>query len=114
MSLLNTVFRSRVLNLRTLSPLARVQLLMRLPSLSRLSLRLFRDPRVPLAAKASALGVIALVVSPIDVPGWIPVIGQVGDAVVIVNVLDIFIKAAPRHVVQEHIRDLGLEKKFKV
>ena len=33
---------------------------------------------------------------------------------VVVNVLELFIKSAPRHVVEEHIRDLGLEGRFKV
>ncbi len=41
-------------------------------------------------------------------------LGQAADALVIVNVLDVFIKAAPRHVVQEHIRALGLQDKLKV
>lgn len=104
----------RAFNLRQLSPLERIQLLWRLPSVIRLAYHLFRDERVPLRAKAVTLGVIGLVLSPIDVPGWVPVLGQVGDALVIVNVLDAFIMAAPRHVVWEHIRDLGLEGRLRV
>ncbi len=114
MSLLGSLAKQRVLNLRALSPLNRVQLVMRLPSITRLSVRLMRDPRVPMPAKAATLGVIALVLSPIDLPGWVPVIGQAADALVIVNVLDVFIRAAPRHVVQEHIAALGLQSKFKI
>ena len=104
----------RAFNLRVLSPLERIQLVLRLPSVVRLSYHLFRDDRVPLRAKAVTLGVIGLVLSPIDVPGWVPVIGQVGDALVIVNVLDAFILAAPRHVVREHIRQLRLEGRLRV
>ena len=89
-------------------------MLVRLPSVVRLSYRLFRDDRVPPQAKAVTLGVIGLVLSPLDVPAWVPVIGQLGDALVIVNVLDAFIMAAPRHVVQEHIRELGLEGRLQV
>ena len=104
----------RAFNLRALSPLERIQLLVRLPSVVRLAYRLFLDDRVPLRAKAVTLGVIGLVLSPIDVPGWVPVIGQLGDALVIVNVLDAFIMAAPPHVVREHIRELGLEGRLRV
>lgn len=104
----------RAFNLRGLSPLERMQLVLRLPSVVRLSYHLFLDDRVPLEAKAVTLGVIGVVLSPIDVPGWVPVIGQLGDALVIVNVLDAFIMAAPRHVVKEHIKDLGLEDRLRV
>jgi uncharacterized membrane protein YkvA (DUF1232 family) len=104
----------RILNLRSLSVLGRMQLVLRFPSVARLSYRLFLDPRVSMKSKTATLGVIALVLSPIDLPGWVPVLGQAADALVIVNVLDVFIKAAPRHVVQEHIRDLGLQGKFSV
>jgi len=105
---------SRAFNLRALSPLQRIQLLVRLPSVVRLAYRLFRDDRVPLRAKAVTLGVIGLVLSPLDVPAWIPVIGEAGAALAIVNVLDAFIMAAPRHVVREHIRNLGLEGRLRV
>ncbi len=76
--------------------------LKRLPQLVRLSLRLVRDPRVPTANKAMTIGAIALVLSPLDVPGWVPVIGQSLDVVVIAAILDRFIAAAPAHVVREH------------
>lgn len=104
----------RVLNLGKLSTLGRLQLVMRFPSVARLSYRLFLDPRVSTKSKAATASVIALVLSPIDLPGWVPVLGQAADALVIVNVLDVFIKAAPRHVVEEHIRALGLQNKLKV
>ena len=104
----------RAFNLRALSPLERIQLLVRLPSVVRLAYRLFLDDRVPLRAKAVTLGVIGLVLSPLDVPAWVPVIGEVGAALAIVNVLDAFINAAPRHVVREHIRELGLGGRLRV
>jgi len=104
----------RAFNLRALSPLERIRLVLRLPSVVRLSYRLFLDDRVPPRAKAVTLGVIGLVLSPLDVPAWVPVIGELGAALAIVNVLDAFIMAAPRHVVREHIRDLGLERQLRV
>ncbi len=114
MSTISSFLSKRALNLSILSPIQRVQLMLRLPSLSRLSLRLLRDGRVPLGIKAAALGAVVLIVSPFNLPGWVPVIGQAADVFVIVNVLDVFIKVAPREVVREHIRDLGLEKKFSI
>ncbi len=102
------------MNLRILSPVDRIRLVTKAPSLIRLSYRLLRDPRVPILPKALTVAAIVFVLSPIDVPGWIPVIGQAGDILVIVNVLDFFITSAPRHIVQEHITALGLEGKFKI
>ena len=104
----------RRLNLGNLSPINRVQLVLRLPSILRLSYRLMLDARVPLLPKVLAIAAILFVLSPFDVPAWIPVIGQAGDILVTVNILDFFIKAAPRHVVQEHIVNLGLQGKFSI
>jgi uncharacterized membrane protein YkvA (DUF1232 family) len=104
----------RVLNLNAITPIERLFLIVRLPSVARLALRLMQDGRVPVRNKAVTLGVIAYIFSPFDIPGWIPVLGQLGDALVVVNVLDLFIKSAPRNVVEEHVRDLGLEGKFKI
>lgn len=86
--------------------------LMRLPQLVRLSLRLVRDARVPTPTKALAIGAIALVLSPLDLPGWIPIIGQGLDAVVIAAILERFIQAAPAHVVREHEASLGQQGGF--
>lgn len=86
--------------------------LMRLPHLARLSLRLVRDPRVPTATKAMAIGAIALVLSPLDLPGWVPVIGQGLDALVIAAILDRFIAAAPAHIVREHSAAMGNRNEY--
>jgi uncharacterized membrane protein YkvA (DUF1232 family) len=89
----------------------RVQALMRLPTLLRLGYALFRDERVPLWLRGAVIGLLGLIFSPIDLPGDIPVIGQFWDFTLAVTVLDLFIKTAPAHVVNEHITRLGLEKK---
>ncbi len=109
MSLLRNLLGQRVLTPRALSPLYRAQLALRLPRLARLSLRLLRDPRAPRAGKAATLGAIALLLSPINLPGWAPVIGQAADALVIATILDMYIRSAPRHLVQEHVAALGLQ-----
>ncbi len=76
--------------------------LLRLPHLVRLSLRLLPDPRVPTHLKAMTIGAIALIISPLDLPNWIPVLGQGFDVVIIAAILDRFIHSAPVAVVREH------------
>ena len=90
----------------------RVQALMRLPTLLRLGYALIRDERVPMWQRGSVLGLLALVFSPLDFIGDIPVVGQFWDFTLAVVVLDAFIQYAPPAVVNEHIRNLGLEKKI--
>jgi uncharacterized membrane protein YkvA (DUF1232 family) len=79
----------------------------RLPGLLRLALKLLPDPRVPTLSKALALGTVGLILSPLDLPNWVPVVGQGLDVVLIVAVLDRFIRSAPPEVVHEHAAALG-------
>ena len=90
----------------------KMQAVMRLPQLLRLGYALMRDERVPLWQRATAVGAVGLIFSPIDVPSFIPVAGQFWDFTLAVVVLDTFINNAPAHVVNEHIVALGLEKKI--
>ncbi len=92
----------------------KIQALMRLPMLLRLGYALFRDQRVPLWMRGSVLGLLALIFSPLDVIGDIPVVGQFWDFSMAVVVLDAFIQWAPAEVVNEHIRALGLERKINL
>jgi uncharacterized membrane protein YkvA (DUF1232 family) len=89
----------------------RMQALTRLPTLLRLGYALFRDNRVPMWQRAGTLGLVGLIMSPLDLPGNVPVLGQFWDLSLAVTVLDLFIKTAPAHVVNEHIIKLNLEKK---
>jgi uncharacterized membrane protein YkvA (DUF1232 family) len=89
----------------------RVQALVRLPVLLRLAYPLLRDQRVPMYLRGSVLGLIAFVLSPVDLPFDIPVIGQFWGVTMIVLILEWFIKLAPAHVVNEHIDALGLERR---
>jgi uncharacterized membrane protein YkvA (DUF1232 family) len=57
---------------------------------------------------------LALIFSPIDFIGDIPVIGQFWDFSLAVTVLEAFIQWAPPEVVNEHIRNLRLEKKVRL
>jgi uncharacterized membrane protein YkvA (DUF1232 family) len=86
---------------------ARFKLLAQLWNTARLAWRLVRDPRVPLAAKL-ILGATAVYLgSPIDVlPDWIPGLGQADDIVALLAGLNVFIRACPRWIVDEHRRDI--------
>jgi uncharacterized membrane protein YkvA (DUF1232 family) len=69
----------------------------------RLALRLARDSRVPMTAKLVLGGTLLYLVSPIDVvPDWLPIAGQVDDIAVLLAGLNMFIKACPRRLVDEH------------
>jgi uncharacterized membrane protein YkvA (DUF1232 family) len=74
----------------------------------RLALRLLRDSRVPLGAKLIFGATVVYLLSPLDiVPDWIPVLGQADDVMVLMAGLNLFLKACPRWLVQEHESDLG-------
>jgi uncharacterized membrane protein YkvA (DUF1232 family) len=89
----------------------RIQALTRLPTLLRLGYALFRDERVPLWQRVGVIGLLALIFSPLDFIGDVPLVGQFWDFTLSVVVLEWFIQIAPAEVVNEHIRVLGIEKK---
>jgi uncharacterized membrane protein YkvA (DUF1232 family) len=69
----------------------------------RLALRLVRDPRVPLAAKAIFFATAIYIVSPIDViPDWFPFVGQADDVLALLAGLNLFLRACPQWIVEEH------------
>jgi uncharacterized membrane protein YkvA (DUF1232 family) len=90
----------------------RIAALTRLPTLLRVCLPLFRDPRVPLWQRGAVLAFLALVFSPLDFIGDIPVVGQFWDITLAVTALEFFVQWAPSDVVDEHLKRLGLENKF--
>jgi len=65
------------------------EVLIEVPRHGKLAYCLLRDPRVPAAPKAAVLGALALIVSPIDFPAWVPV-------------LKTFVEACPEDVRREH------------
>jgi uncharacterized membrane protein YkvA (DUF1232 family) len=65
--------------------------------------RLLGDPHVPRRAKAALALVIPYLVSPIDlIPDFIPVIGQLDDALLVVVVFGYVARKAGRDVIAEH------------
>jgi uncharacterized membrane protein YkvA (DUF1232 family) len=64
--------------------------------------RLLKDPRVPRRAKVALAMVIPYLASPIDlIPDFIPVLGQLDDALLVVAVFGYVARSAGRDVVTE-------------
>ena len=69
----------------------------------RLALRLLRDERVPTTAKLLFGATVLYMLSPIDIiPDWLPVLGQADDVVVLMAGLNLFLRACPKWLVEEH------------
>jgi uncharacterized membrane protein YkvA (DUF1232 family) len=64
--------------------------------------RLLRDKRVPRSAKALLAVVVPYLLSPIDlIPDFIPVLGQLDDALIVVAVFGYVARRAGRNVLEE-------------
>jgi uncharacterized membrane protein YkvA (DUF1232 family) len=64
---------------------------------------LLRDPRIPRRTRISLLLLLAYLLSPVDlVPDFIPVAGQLDDAILLALVLRGVLRAAGEAVVREH------------
>ena len=84
MAIRNSSWLSRPLSLRALIGQAR------------LAIRLFREPRVPMALKAVPVLALLYVLSPIDlVPDFIPGLGQLDDVGVILAAFEFFVRLCP-------------------
>jgi uncharacterized membrane protein YkvA (DUF1232 family) len=82
--------------------LARVRtVVLEVPRNAKLAYCLLRDPRVPVAPKAALVAALALIVSPVDVPAWIPVVGELDALALGVLAVKVFIEACPEPLVQE-------------
>jgi len=78
------------------------ELLIDVPRHGKLAYCLLRDERVPAAPKAAVLGALALIVSPIDLPAWIPVIGELDMLALGILAVQTFIEACPEDIRREH------------
>ncbi len=71
--------------------------------------RLFGDARVPIWAKLMVVAGIVFAVSPLNLPQFIPVLGQLDDIGIVLFVGNLFFKQVPGNVLAEHKRAVGLE-----
>ena len=78
------------------------ELLVDVPRHGKLAYCLLRDDRVPAAPKAVLLGVLVLIVSPIDLPAWVPLMGELDMLALAVLAVSTFIEACPEEVRREH------------
>src|SRR6202162_1876328 len=72
------------------------------PRHGKLASCLLRDERVPTAPKAVLLGALVLIVSPIDLPAWVPLMGELDMLALAVLAVSTFIEACPEDVRREH------------
>jgi uncharacterized membrane protein YkvA (DUF1232 family) len=94
---------------RTVKILFRIGALRALVRSARLSWRLVRDPRTPVAHKLFLATAVALILSPINwVPSFIPVLGQMEDLVLLTLALNLFLKRVPAELRVEHEAALGM------
>jgi uncharacterized membrane protein YkvA (DUF1232 family) len=78
------------------------EILIDVPRHGKLAYCLLRDERVPAAPKAVLLGALGLIVSPIDFPAWIPVVGELDMLALGVLAVETFIEACPEDIRREH------------
>ena len=77
-------------------------LLFDVPRRGKLAYCLLRDERVPAAPKAAVLTALGLIVSPIDFPAWIPVVGELDMLALGLLAVETFIEACPEEIRREH------------
>jgi len=78
------------------------ELLVDVPRHGKLAYCLLRDDRVPTAPKAGLLAALGVIVSPLDIPAWIPVLGEFDMLALGILAVETFIAASPEEVREEH------------
>lgn len=77
-------------------------LVFEVPRTAKLAYCLARDGRVPLRPKLVVGAALGLIVSPLNLPAWMPVIGDLDMLALGVLTVKVFIDACPQEVVEEH------------
>src|SRR5881227_3693484 len=76
--------------------------LVTVPRHGKLAYCLLRDERVPAAPKAVLLAALGIIVSPLDFPAWVPVLGELDMLALGVLAVKVFVEACPDELVREH------------
>ena len=79
-----------------------MQVLVEVPRHGKLAYCLLRDDRVPRAPKAVLLAALGVIVSPIDFPAWVPVLGELDMLALGILAVQTFIEACPEAIRREH------------
>jgi len=81
------------------------RLVLDLPRQVKLTYCLLFDERVPAVSKAAVLGAMAVIVTPfVNLPEWVPVIGEMDLLALTLLATKAFISTAPREAVEEQER----------
>jgi uncharacterized membrane protein YkvA (DUF1232 family) len=83
-----------------------------LPRRGKLAYCLLRDERIPPVPKAVLGAALAVIVSPLDIPAWIPVLGELDMLALAILAVDTFIEACPDDIRREH--EAALQAKTSV
>jgi len=98
---------------RVTSWLSRPSLLRTLVSHVRVTLRLLREPRVPLLFKLIPVLAAGYVISPLDfVPDVLPIVGQLDDLGIIFIALETFLRLSPSSAVDYHRAAVAEGRRF--
>src|SRR5690242_8995922 len=81
-----------------------------LPRNLELTYCLLRDPRMPVARKGALMAAFALIVSPVDLPVWVPVLGEADILVLTLLATGLFVDTAPPAIVEEHRHAIALHQ----
>lgn len=73
-----------------------------MPRHGKLAYCLLREDRVPVAPKAVLLAALGVIVSPIDFPAWIPVLGELDMLALAILAVETFVEACPEDIRREH------------
>ena len=80
------------------------------PRHGKLAYCLMRDERIPAAPKAVLLGALGVIASPLDLPAWIPVLGELDMLALAVLAVETFIEACPKEIRREHEEALKMKQ----
>jgi uncharacterized membrane protein YkvA (DUF1232 family) len=72
------------------------------PRHGKLAYCLLRDDRIPRGPKAVLLAALGVIVSPLDLPAWIPVVGELDMLALAILAVETFIEACPEEIRKEH------------
>jgi uncharacterized membrane protein YkvA (DUF1232 family) len=88
-------------------------LLLDVPRHGKLAYCLLRDPRIPRRSKLALLAALGIIVNPlIDLPAWIPVVGELDVLALSILAVETFVEACPEDIRREH--EQALETKTSI
>lgn len=82
---------------------------LKFPKTAMLATRLFLDTRVSPLLKLGAIASAVLIVSPLDVFGDFPILGQIDDIALLMLLVTLFVRLCPSDIVREHTNKVGTE-----